>query len=257
MRFAAKFKHLADHFLMTTSRPGKVKVEAKILPIPPSWLLPVTFPLLLMKSDTLKSASKEKEARQDEDAPLNIRLDGPATMLPPYIPVDAKSNVPEGWHMMALSTPHLPQEAIDLMIGCPAKELIQRHAVWFPTTRSISKDPFLDDLLTGHEREVFPVYFDRVPNSDAVAVCGGVQITIANTLLSADSLSIGARWKRALLKLTKLPKEEAQVALLDIPELFTYNNEQGINSTQIEIRLFEFGQIGQRLFHPVLLIRGE
>lgn len=257
MKFAGKFRHLADHFLMTTSRAPTIKVESGVLPIPPTWRFPATFPFLFMKRDTPESAPMEQGARQDEekDAPPSIRLVGPATMLPLYMMIEAKSDVKGEGHMMALSAPYLPQEAIDLMIRRPAKELIQRRAVWFPTERFSSKDPFLTDLRIGYERGVFPVYFDSLPTSDAVAVCGGVQITIPSIFLSASRPTVAAKWSRALLKLTKMPKDEAQAALLDLPEVFADADDEGINSTQIEIRLFEFSEIGQRLFHPALLIR--
>jgi hypothetical protein len=97
----------------------------------------------------------------------------------------------------------------------------------------------------------------HVPTSDAVEVCGGVNISIPSTLLSGDRPAMAAKWSRALLRLTKLPKDEAQAALLDLAEVFADIEEHGLNSTQIEIRLFEFSEIGQRLFHPVLLVRGE
>jgi hypothetical protein len=102
---------------------------------------------------------------------------------------------------------------------------------------------------------VFPVYFDSLPISDAVAVCGGVQLSIPSGILRGDRSSMTAKWRRALLKLTKVPKDEAQVALLDLPEVFADADNNEINSTQIEIRLFEFSEIGQRVFHPVLLVR--
>lgn len=113
----------------------------------------------------------------------------------------------------------------------------------------------MTDLRIGHERGVFPVYFDNLPTSDAVTLCGSVQITIPSKLLSADRPSTAAKWGRALLKLTKLPKDEAQAALLDLPDLFADTDDEGIDSTQIEICLFEFSEIGQRLFRPALLIR--
>jgi tetratricopeptide (TPR) repeat protein len=257
MNFAAKFRHLADHFLMTTSRAPTIKVEAGVLPIPPKWRFPVTFPFLVKKRDTLESRPTEQEARKDEevDAPPSFRLAGPATMLPLYMMIDAKSVVKGEGHVMALSAPYLPQEAIDLMIRRPTKELIQRRAVWFPTERFSSKDPFLTDLRIGHERGVFPVYFDRLPTSDAVVVCGGVQITIPAKLLSAGHPSIAAKWRRALLKLTKLPKEEAQAALLDLPEMFGDADDHEANSAKIEIRLFEFNEIDRRIVYPALLVR--
>jgi len=256
MKFARKFRRLADHFLMTTSGAATIKVEAGVLPIPPTWRFPARFPFLSMKRDTPESAPTKQEARQDEekDAPPSIRLAGPATMLPLYMMIEAKSDVKGEGHMMALSVPYLPQQAIDLMVRRPAKELIQRRAVWFPTDRFSSKDPFLTDLRIAHERGVFPVYLERLPTSDAVAVCGGVRVTIPNKLFSVDHPSMAANWSRALLKLTNLPKDEAQAALLDIPEVFAGTGDTN-NFTQIEIRLFEFSEIGQRVFHPALLVR--
>jgi len=257
MKFTAEFRHLANHFLMTTSRAPTIKVEAGVLPIPPTWLFPATFPFLAVKRDTSESRPIEQDVWQEEedDTPPSFRLDGPATMLPLYMMIEAKSDVKGEGHVMALSAPYLPQEAIDLMIRRPARELIQRRAVWFATGRFASKDPFLTDLRIGHERGVFPVYFDCLPTSDAVAVCGGIQITIPSTFLSGNHPSMAAKWRRALLKLTKLPKGEAEAALLDLPEVFAGTDDHGVNSTQIEIRLFEFVEIGQRLFYPALLVR--
>jgi tetratricopeptide (TPR) repeat protein len=256
MTFAAQFRHLADHFLMTTSRAGTVKVGAGVLPIPPTWLFPATFPFLFMKRGTPESEKTEQETRLEEEPP-NYRLAGPAKMLPHYMPVDAKTDIDGEGRMMALSASYLPQEAIDLMIRRPTKELIQRRTIWMPIDRSASKDPFLNDLRVGHERGVFPVYFDRFPTSDAVEAYGGVQIAIANTVLNVEHLPIAAKWRRSLLKLTKLPKDEAQAALLDLPEVFADTDDHGSNSIQIEIRLFEFSERGQRVFHPALLVRGE
>lgn len=258
MKFAAKFRHLADHFLMATSRAPTIKVEAGILPIPPTWRFPATFPFLLVKErDAPESGSTEQEARLDreEAGPPSFRLVGPATMLPPYMMTKAKSDVKGEGHMMALSAPYLPQEAIDLMVCQPTRELIQRRAMWFPTERFSSRDPFLTDLRIGHERGVFPVYFDRLPTSDAVVVCGGVQTTIPAKLLSAGHRSIAAKWRRALLKLTKLPKEEAQAVLVDLPGVFGDADDHEANSTKIEIRLFEFNEIDRRIVYPALLVR--
>jgi tetratricopeptide (TPR) repeat protein len=171
MKFAAAYRHVADHFLMATSGAPKVKVETGILPIPGDWLWPQTFSWLFMKRPTSESGTAEQDLGQDEgdDAPLRVHIEGPATMLPRYIPVDAKSVVEGECHMMALSAPSVPQEAVDLMIRRPIEELIELCAVWFPIPRHASKDPFLTDLRAGHERGVFPVYFDRLPTSDNVA----------------------------------------------------------------------------------------
>ncbi|HEV2864646.1 MAG TPA: TIR domain-containing protein [Pyrinomonadaceae bacterium] len=258
LNFAAKFRHLADHFLMTTSTSPTIKAEGGVLPIPPTWLFPAGFPFIGIKRKTTESGPEKQEAERDEEEPpANYRLVGPATMLPPYMLVDAKSKVEGEGHIMALFAPYLPQEAIDLMIHRPVEELIQRRAVWCPTDRIISKDPFLTDLRIAYERRVFLVYFDHLPTSESVAICGGVEITIASTLLGEDRLPMAAKWRRALLKLITLSKSEAQTALLDLPEVFADADGQGSNTILIEVHLFEFSEAGQRLFCPVLLVRGE
>jgi tetratricopeptide (TPR) repeat protein len=257
-KFAGTFRHLADHFLMTTSRTPGVKVEAGVLPIPPTWRFPATFPFLFMRRRTPESELKEHETLEDgeEDAPPNIHLLGPATILPLYMMIEAKSDVKGEGHMMALSAPYLPQEAIDLMIRRPVKELIRWRALWLPTDRSSSKDPFLTDLRIAHERGMFPVYFNRPPTSDAVAVCSGVHIAIPGRLLKAGDHAATDKWARALLKLTMLPREEALLALFDLPEVFPDTDEQASNSLQMEVHLCEFSEVGQRLSHPILLVRG-
>jgi len=77
-------------------------------------------------ADVTWSAGQELEL-----APKD-KVEGPANMLPSYIPIQARSDVKGEGHMMALFAPCLPKEAIDLMIRRPTKELIQRRAVWFP-----------------------------------------------------------------------------------------------------------------------------
>ena len=44
----------------------------------------------------------------------------------------------------------------------------------------------------------------------APAVSGGVEIVVPNKFLSGDQPGVASKWRRALLKLTKLSKEEAQ-----------------------------------------------
>jgi hypothetical protein len=256
MEFSDKFRHFGDHFLMATSHAPTVEVEASILPIPPSWLFPATFRFLMMRRDTPQPGTAEQELTQaEDDGPPTLHFEGPATMLPPYTMIDAKSDVEGEGQMMALHSPRVPQEAIDLMIRWPTEELIQNRAVWLPTDRFSSKDPFLGDLRIAHQRCVFPVYFERLPTSDAVAVCGAARVTIPAKLLNTLQPSLAAKWKRALLKLTKLSKEDAQTLLLDLPEIFADAPEE-IQSLQIEIHLFEFNDIGERsVFYPALLVR--
>ena len=157
--------------------------------------------------------------------------------------------------MMALSAPFLPPAAIDLMLRHSADELIRRRTVWFPILRSGSYDSFLTHLRVGFERCVFPVYLDHIPSSKEVAVCGGVEVFVPDTFSSRNHAPIAAKWRRAMMKLTTLPKDEAQAALHDIPEVFANITPNGGKQTRIEIRLFEFPEIDQKRIHPVFLIR--
>lgn len=256
LKFATRFRHLADHFLMTTTVAPKIDIEPRVLPIPPTWRFPATFPFLFVRRAEAEARRTADSARQDEDGdlPPSIRVAGPATMLPLYMMIEAEARQEGEGHMMALSGTRLPQEAIDLMLRQPTTELIERRCLWFPTDRSSSKDQFLIDLRIGHERAVFPVYFDRIPTSDAVAAVAGVQVDIPNALLQAeDRPLLTAKWTRALLKLSTLAKGEAQRALLDLLELFPDSHRR--DASRIEIRLFEFSEIGNRILHPALLVR--
>jgi len=256
MKFAAKFRHLADYFLMTTSRDFTVKVEPGTLAIPPSWRFPPNFQFLGIRR--VPTEPQPAEPGGDEDVLPNYRLAGPAITMPLFTFVKAKSDIKGEGHVMTLSTTYLPQEAIDLMIGRPVEELIERRAMWFPTDRFSSKDRFLTDLRIGRERGVFPVYFGRLPTSDDVVDCGGIQISIPIAWLDGDPPATASKWRRALLKLTKVAKDEAQLALLDLPDALLETHGHTADSVQIEIRLFEFSEIGQRRqFYPAILIRGE
>jgi tetratricopeptide (TPR) repeat protein len=255
LEFAAKFGNLADHFLMATTQEPTVVAEKQVLPIPPTWRFPASFPFLGIRKIKAQSAEEEPNAQAEADAgPPNIKLSGPATMLPPYMFVSVPSDVPGEGHVSTLSTPHLPPEAIDLMIQRPIKELIRRRAAWFPSPRHDSEDAFLTDLRVSHERGLFPVYFDRLPTSDAVSAIGGVQIAIPAAALKLGAQTLTDKWKRALLKITRLEKSNAQTALLDLPDAFAPDGSSEA-VLRLEVRLFEFTEIGRKVIHPVLLVR--
>jgi tetratricopeptide (TPR) repeat protein len=255
MGFAAKFGHLADFFLMTTSREFAVKVDPGTLAVPPSWRFPRNFRFLGVRRVPANSRPAEPD---DEDALPNYRLVGPAVTMPLFTFVKAKSDIEGEGHVMTSSTTYLPQEAIDLMVGRAVGELTERRAIWFPTDRFSSDDRLLTDLRIGRERGVFPVYFGRLPTSDDVADCGGAQISIPSALLNGDDPTTAAKWRRALLKLAKVAKDEAQLALLDLPDVFAETHKRAADSVQIEIRLFEFSEIGQRRqCYPAIVVRDE
>jgi tetratricopeptide (TPR) repeat protein len=255
MEFAAKFSNLADHFLMATTQEPTVVAEKQVLAIPPTWRFPASFPFLGIRKVKTQPTEEEPNAEAEADAgPPNIHLSGPATMLPPYMFVSVPSDVPGEGHVSTLNTPHLPQEAIDLMTRWPIKDLIRRRAVWFPSPRHDSDDAFLTDLRVGHERGVFPVYFDRLPTSDTVTAVGGVRIPIPASALKSGAQALTEKWKRALLKITRLKKDEAQAALLDLPDTFSIGGNSEVAS-HLEVRLFEFTEIGVKVIHPVLLVR--
>lgn len=252
LKFSAKYQCLADHFLMTTSTAYTVKVEVKILPIPPDWMFPATFSFMGIKAQPPKGSVLGDEL---DDGPPNIKMVGPAMSMPPYMLVDTKSDVDGEGHIMALAESNLPLEAISLMIRKSVEELIQLRSIWFPTDRFTSIDPFVTDLRISNERGVFPVYFDSLPTSESVEDCGGVQISVNSFSLNEGDKAMTMKWRQVLLKLTKLSKGEAQIALLDLPNIFIDTNSSKTNSSQIEVHLFEFDQMGKRVFHPVILVR--
>lgn len=255
LEFTAKFNNLADHFLMATTQKPTVAAEKQVLAIPPTWRFPASFPFLGIRKVKSDSAEEEPDAQAEEDAgPPNIRLSGPATMLPPYMFVSVPSDVPGEGHVSTLSTPQMPQEAIDLMTRQPIKELIRLRAAWFPSPRHDSKDAFLTDLRVSHERGLFPVYFDRLPTSDAVRAIGGVQIAIPAAALKPGAQTLTDKWKRALLRITRLGKSNAQTALLDLPDAFAPDASHE-TASHLEVVLFEFTEIGRKVIHPVLLVR--
>ena len=260
LRFAATFRQLADHFLMAGSGVPEIEAKAVTFPIPPNWKFPVTFPLLLMKrpkAATGQTQHQPSEAPDDEALP-SFHMAGPAKTMPLYVPTEGKPGMAGEGHMMAIAASRLPKEAIDLMIHRPIKELIQRRAIFLPTDRfKRDEDRLLIDLRIAHERGLFPVYLGGPPFSDAVAVCGGVEITLPHESLSADRPSTFAKWRRALLKLAKLPKGEAEAALLDLPDLFAMTDDGESGAARFEIRLFEFSDLGQQLFQPVLIFPSE
>jgi hypothetical protein len=106
-------------------------------------------------------------------------------------------------------------------------------------------------LRVAHERGVFPVYFDRIPNSDAITDCGGVQILVSSAVLNAENAH-NEKWKRALLRISRLEKAEAEVALLELPD--SLPEPDAIVAVRIEVHLLEFRLIDRLVVHPALLI---
>jgi len=255
IEYAATFSNLADHFLMATTTEPTVAAENGVLAIPPTWLFPASFTFVGIRKVKPDSGETAQGAQQDvEEGPPNLQLSGPAAMLPPYMLVSVESEVEGEGHVSTLSTPHLPAEAIELMTRRPIKELIQRRAVWFPSPRRGSKDAFLTDLRVAHERGLFPVYFDRLPISDGAAEIGGVDVRIPASALTPAGQGLTDKWKRALLKITRLQREDARVALFDLPDAFPTDNGAE-KALQMEVHLFEFAEIGRKVIRPVLLVR--
>lgn len=221
---------------MATTRDPTVVVAERVLAIPPRWRWPSTFPFL-MAIPPEPTSSEGKTQQESEDRLPTVHLVGPAKMLPSYIDVKAHGKTAGEAHMMQLIEQRLPQEAIVLMTQRPIKELIQRRAVWFPSPRHDSNDAFLTDLRVAHERGLFPVYFDRLPASDAATAIGGVQIPIPASVLIPGAHRLAEKWKRALLKITRLHKDEAQAALLDLPDAFSIGDSSEAASN-LEAHLF-------------------
>jgi hypothetical protein len=252
--FTKEFRGLADHFLMAGSGTPEIKPHARVLAIPPDWLFPASFPFIFMRRDGAASGSRQRGESDDEDLP-RVRLSGPARMLPLYMPVQEKSGVKGEGHMMVLSPPSLPQEAVELMLHHPVSELIEKRALWLPTDRFASKDPFLSDLRLAHERGLFPVYFDRLPVSEGVTAKGGVQISISNELLNSDGQTVREKLGRGLQKLVTLGAEQAQAALLDLPDLFSPACEGTAEAKPIGVWLCEFVERSRRILQPVLTVQ--
>ena len=256
LAFASKFGQAADYFVMATSTRPTIEIATGVLPIPPPWLFPASFPFLAVQgTKPTEPSGSDTNEHEDDDIPLEYELVGPATMLPAYMMVDNKSSVPGEGGVMALSTPSLPPEAIDLMLRRPMEELLQRRALWVPLLRLDASDVLLNDLGWGYVLGILPVYFHAVPMSRAVTVYGGVQVSMPRSFLNGEHASTASKWKRSLLRLVTLTKDDAQTALLNLPDLFAETELNSVNAVNVEIRLFEFRQAGQRRCYPALLIR--
>jgi hypothetical protein len=190
----------------------------------------------------------------DGDALPDVHIEGPAKLVPLFTLVRANSAAPGEGHVMRLSASYVPQEAIDLMLGHSVVDLIEHRAFWFPTDRFTSKDPLLTDLRIGRERGLFPVYLGRPPTSDAVANMGGVDLLVPGEILKGGAKAAASKWRRELIKLTKIPLPQAQHEVLDLAEIFD-GLADADESIRVEVRLFEFREIGQREnFWPVVII---
>ncbi len=249
LAFSTKFRHLADYFLMSSSEEPATLAEVSIFPIPPEWKFPASFPFLFLKKDEV-SAARAAYSGDADDEPPKIRLVGPVTMLPPYTMVEVESAADNKGHIMALAAAKLPPAAIELLVERPTSDLAALKAVWLPTPRYTSRDPFLTDLRIGFERGLIPVYLDRFPSSKAVGVCGGVRVSIPEECFGPDRPPVASRWRRAILSLSKLPRDQVETALLALPDSLP---EPETNAVEIEVRVFEFHEIGRRVCYPALL----
>jgi hypothetical protein len=73
--------------------------------------------------------------------------------------------------------------------------------------------------------------------------------------LNGEMTGEGEKWRRAMLRLTKLHKDQAKVALLDLPEIFSSGSSQGAGVAQVDVTLFEFVDVDRRVLHPAFVIR--
>lgn len=257
VRLCGRLRGLADNFLMTTTREPRVEVEPDVLPIPPTWLFPASFPFLCVNANTPRSGRRggaAEESASEDRLPI-VHLEGPARMIPPFVMIDDNAGAEGEGRMMMLSTGCLPQAAIDLMIGHPREELARLGAIWFPVDLSSSKDAFLTELRVAHEQGVFPVYLDKLPTSSAVAVGSAVRLLIPEALRTGECRALLSQWSRAMRELANLRGDEAQAALLALPELAEQQDCDGRVLVEIEIRLAQFVSLGEPLWHPILLVR--
>jgi tetratricopeptide (TPR) repeat protein len=256
MRLASTLHHVGDNFIMVTTVEPSVTIEPSVLAIPPTWEFPITFTFMLTKKRNGDAAEESEAEDEQDDKPLpRLRFVGPATRTPLFIPVEAKSDIEGEGHMVGLKASSLPQQAIDLMVAHPIEELVAQRAVWMAIPRHRSKDPFLTDLRVAHERAFLPVYMDGFPASDGATVCASVQVTIPESALKGQCLADAGKWRRALLKIAKLPKEQAQLALLDLPEAFPRGDTGSSRSAQVVVALFEFPEIDTRVVQLAMHVR--
>lgn len=254
LSFSNRFRHLGDHFLMSSSDEPTTPAEVAILPIPPEWRFPPGFPFFGIEKGASPPACKESTESSEEEADElpSYRLAGPARMFPPYTYVKMKSAADGEGHVMALAAAKLPRAAIELMTEHSASDLAALKAVWLPTPRYASRDPFLTDLRVGFERGLIPVYLDRFPRSKAVGICGGVRVSISEKLFGPDRPSAASKWRRAALSLLRLQRDQVEPALLVLQDSLP---EPEASAFEVELRVFEFDEIGRRVCHPAILAR--
>ena len=85
LRFAGRFAHLVDHFLMAGSGAPAIKAEPGVLAIPPDWLFPRSFPFIFARRNVPAEAPKGREEhdRAADDEPPSVHLAGPARRAAP------------------------------------------------------------------------------------------------------------------------------------------------------------------------------
>jgi tetratricopeptide (TPR) repeat protein len=244
MSFTVRFSNLADHFALAPTTGTSVTARSKFLVLPPHWHLPSSIP------------SKQSEDSEDTAArnknPSEYSNVGLVKVPSPYI---FRTNQDGKRAVSVLATPRISAKVVELMLGNPIKDLIQRRAVCFPYLRYSSDDPFLTDLLMGRGWGLFPVYFNSVPTSRDVAVIGSTSIRVSQAFLAEPPPENISKWKRSLLKLTRLPKDKAKVALLDLAGSFPPAKKEGEITITFEVHLYEFQELDQMVIHPVLLFR--
>ena len=250
MTFATNFANLADHFAMATTTEPTVVASARILHIPPRWLYPATFTFVGVRK-TAENEGEETPSAANSDVPPRIHFVGPARMIPPYMHVSLGG---DGSRISVMSTPIVHAVALKLMLQRPIKELIQRRAIWFPTSRWESEDAFLTDLRVAHERGLFPVYFDRLPSSASVTEIGAITVRVPASALGPSGRYQADKWKRALLRIPLVQKDAAKAYLTELPDVFS--TDAGAEDRLLfEVHLFEFAELGRKEIRPVILVR--
>jgi hypothetical protein len=91
----------------------------------------------------------------------------------------------------------------------------------------------------------------------AVTMCRRTILVLTPAYLESEWCDVEGAMESSTAKLTKMRKEDAEAALVDLPDAFAEGRIQEPDATQIEIRLFEFREIDRRVFHPAILILGS
>lgn len=152
----------------------------------------------------------------------------------------------------------LPNQAYQLILVNSANDLIAQGIFFLPYESHLASDKLANDLRFSKERDLIPIYFDSLPDSESAEIVTSKAINLP-ILIDGEAEHLQRqirKVKQSLYQLSTASKESARTAfsnfIFEVEEL--NDNFAGKQSLHANIYILSFPSIAERVLHIALVI---